>query len=116
CISIKTDFPKYMFDKINTELTLMTNENESLSPIEYLKINEEVSFLNYIGEKGLKFFSPLIPRPTTVIMKHQLTDEEKGLFNADLFHVLAFKYWHNKVKIEISDNFKEVFREWLKRA
>ena len=116
CISIKIDFPKYMSDKINTELTLMTNENGPISPIDYLKINQEVSFLNYIDEKGLKFFSPLVPRPTTVIMKHQLTNEENDLFIADLYHVLNFKYWHNKVKVEISDNFKEVFREWLKEV
>ncbi|TFG17237.1 MAG: hypothetical protein EU531_03835 [Promethearchaeota archaeon] len=114
CISIRTDFPKYMFNKIRTELNLLTIEKESLSPVDYLNINEEVSFLTYIDEKRLKFFSSLIPKPTTVIMQHQLTNEEKDLFISDLYHVLNFKYWHNKVKIDVLDNFKEVYREWLK--
>jgi hypothetical protein len=116
CISIKTDFPKYMFNKIQTELNLLVIENQSLSPVNFLNINEETSFLSFIGEKKLKFFSSLIPRPKTVIMQHQLTNEEKDSFIADLYHVLNFKYWHNKVKIELLDNFKEVFREWLKET
>jgi len=114
CISIRTDFPNYMLNKIKTEISLMTIEKESLPPTDYFYINEEESFLSYISEKRLKFFSKLIARPTTIIMKHQLTNEEKDLFIADLYHVVNFKYWHNKVKFDILDNFKEVYREWLK--
>jgi len=114
CISIKTEFPNYMLNKVRTEINLMKTEIEMISPIDYFHINKETSFLTYLDEKRLKFFSPLIARPKTVIMRHHLTNDELELFAADLYHVLNFKYWHNKVKIEISDNFKEVYREWLK--
>ena len=116
CISIRTDFPKYMLNKIKTELNLMTIENIPLTAVKYLNINEETSFLNYIEERNLKFFSSLLPRPKTIIMQHQFTSEERDLFVANLYHVLNFKYWHNKVKIDVSDNFKEVYREWLKEV
>lgn len=114
CTDMRTEFPKYMLNKLKTELNLMNNENNPLSPVKYLKINEETSFLNYIEERNLKFFSSLLPRPKTIIMQHQLTSKERDLFIANLYHVINFKYWHNKVKVDISDNFKEVYREWLK--
>ena len=116
CTSIRTDFPKYILNKIKTELNLLTNVNKPLLAVQFLNINENTSFLNYLEEKSLKFFSSLIPRPKTIIMQHQLTNEEKDLFTANLYHVLNFKYWHNRVKIDVLDNFKEVYREWLKEV
>ena len=50
----------------------------------------------------------------SLILKQDLTNEEIELFNADLFHVFEFKYWHKKTKYDIADNFKEVYREWIK--
>ncbi len=116
CISIRTEFPKYMRDKIIQQLNLIVIENDSITPLDFFHIDDEVSFLTYIDEKSLKFFSSLIPRPKTLILQHNLTNDENDLFIADLFHVLNFKYWHNKVNIEILDNFKEVYREWLKEV
>ncbi|MCK4379762.1 MAG: hypothetical protein KAW51_01400, partial [Candidatus Lokiarchaeota archaeon] len=57
--------------------------------------------------------SKLIPRPLNVILKHILTKQEKELFKGDLFHIIDFKFWHNNARFELSDNFKEVYREWV---
>ena len=62
----------------------------------------------------LKYFSKLIPRPLTLILKHNLTNEENEFFKSDLYHVFNFRFWHNKVKIDLSDNFQEAYREWIK--
>ena len=115
CIDIKTEFPKYVKNKIEKEINLFEIEQERIIPIKYLSIDETHTFYNYIKEKVLRYFSKLIPRPVSLILKQELTAEEVDLFNADLFHVFEFKYWHNKAKYDIGDNFKEVYREWIKK-
>ena len=115
CTDIKTEFPKYVQNKIEKEINLFKIEQEKIKPIKYLSILEKNTFYNYIKEKELKYFSKLIPRPVSLILKQELTAEEVDLFNADLFHVFEFKYWHNKAKYDIADNFKEVYREWIKK-
>ncbi|MFX1287985.1 MAG: hypothetical protein ACFFFY_05430 [Promethearchaeota archaeon] len=114
CIDIKSAFPKYIQSKVEKEINLFITEQEKLIPIEYLNIDEKETFKNFIKEKELKYFSKLIARPVSLILKQELTTEEKELFNADLFHVFEFKYWHKNTKYDISDNFKEVYREWIK--
>jgi len=114
CIDIKTEFPKYVQSKIEKEINLFNGDQEKLIPLEYLNIGEKDTFKNFIKEKELKYFSKLIARPVSLILKQDLTTEEQELFNADLFHVFEFKYWHKKTKYDIADNFKEVYREWLK--
>ncbi len=114
CIGIKTEFPKYVQNKVEKEINLYKIEQEKITPKKYLSIDEQNTFYNYIKEKELKYFSKLIPRPVSLILKQELTAEEVELFNADLFHVFEFKYWHNKAKYDIADNFKEVYREWIK--
>ncbi|MFX0176461.1 MAG: hypothetical protein ACFE85_09545 [Candidatus Hodarchaeota archaeon] len=113
-IDIKTEFPKYVKNKIEKEMNILSLESETLYPINFFSINEEESFYNYIIETDLKYFSKLIPRPISLILKHELTSDEKELFKGDLFHILNFKYWHNKSKYDVLDNFEEVYREWLK--
>ena len=115
CTDIKTEFPKYVQNKIEKEINLFKIKQEKIKPIKYLSILEKNTFYNYIKEKELKYFSKLIPRPVSLILKQELTAEEVDLFNADLFHVFEFKYWHNKAKYDIADNFKEVYREWIKK-
>ena len=114
CIDIKTEFPKYVQSKVEKEINLFTIVREKKIPIDYLNIDEKDTFQNYITEKELKYFSKLIARPLSLILKQDLTNEEIELFNADLFHVFEFKYWHNKTKYDIADNFKEVYREWIR--
>ena len=114
CIGIKTEFPKYVQSKVEKEINLFTIVREKNLPIDYLHIDEIDTFQNYIKEKELKYFSKLIARPVSLILKQDLTSEEIELFNADLFHVFEFKYWHKKTKYDIADNFKEVYREWIK--
>jgi len=114
CIDIKTEFPRYIKDKIQTELSLLNIEHEKRDLHEFFTIDKEENFTNFIREFELKYFSKLIPRPLSVILKHVLTNQEKDLFKGELFHIFQFKYWHNKSKIDITDNFKEVYREWLK--
>jgi len=115
CIGIKTEFPKYVKSKVEKEINLFKIEQEKILPKNYLCIDEQNTFYNYVKKKELSYFSKLIPRPVSLILKQELTAEEVDLFNADLFHVFEFKYWHNKAKYDIADNFKEVYREWIKK-
>ena len=114
CIDIKLEFPKYVQKKIETEVNLLNLNQSKVLPITLLNISEEDTLYKYINENELKYFSKLIPRPKSIILRHTLTNEEKELFKSTLFHVINFKYWHTKSKFEISDNFKEVYREWIK--
>ncbi|MGB5912866.1 MAG: hypothetical protein WBH31_16880 [Promethearchaeia archaeon] len=114
CIDIKLEFPKYVQKKIETEVNLLKLNQSEVPPITLLNISEEDTLYKYIKENEVKYFSKLIPRPKSLILKHNLTDEERELFKSTLFHVVNFKYWHTKSKFEISDNFKEVYREWIK--
>ncbi|MFX1495617.1 MAG: hypothetical protein ACFFBZ_15135, partial [Promethearchaeota archaeon] len=114
CIDIKLEFPKYIQKKIETEVNLLKLNQRKVQPITVLNISEEDTLYKYINENEVKYFSKLIPRPKSIILKHILSNEEKDLFKGLLFHVFNFKYWHTKSKFEISDNFKEVYREWIK--
>ncbi|MBY8988007.1 MAG: hypothetical protein KGD61_06095 [Candidatus Lokiarchaeota archaeon] len=114
CVDIKTEFPKFVQNKVEKEINLFITDQEKLIPIEYLNIGEKDTFENFIKEKNLKYFSKLIARPISLILKQDLSAKEKELFNTDLFHVFGFKYWHKNTKYDIADNFKEVYREWIK--
>jgi len=115
CININVEFPKYIKEKIKKELRSLDFKEEILSPINYIEGDKEDNLYNYIKNWELKYFSKLIPRPLTLILKHSLTSEERDLFKEDLYHVLAFKFWHKNARFELSDNFKEVYREWWKQ-
>ncbi|MFX0024604.1 MAG: hypothetical protein ACFE9S_19975, partial [Candidatus Hermodarchaeota archaeon] len=113
-IGINTEFPKYVRNSIKNELNILNTQEENLIPFNFLNLEDSETFYDYIKNTELKYFSKLVPRPSTVILKHILTNEERELFNGDLFHVLDFKFWHNNARFELSDNFKEVYREWVK--
>ncbi|MFX1235405.1 MAG: hypothetical protein ACFFBY_12730, partial [Promethearchaeota archaeon] len=113
-IEIKFEFPKYIQRMIETELSLISFEEKKANAINLFSISEEDMFYKYVIETEAKYFSKLIPRPKSIILKHNFTKEEKELFVGDLFHIIFFKYWHSNTNYEISDNFKEVFREWIK--
>ncbi|MFX0004106.1 MAG: hypothetical protein ACFE9C_07475 [Candidatus Hodarchaeota archaeon] len=113
-IDINTEFPKYVKSNIKNELNNLNNQLENILPFKFFNLEENETFYDYVKNTELKYFSKLVPRPLTVILKHILTNEEKELFKGDLFHVLDFKFWHNNARFEISDNFKEVYREWVK--
>ncbi len=114
CIKNKSEFFKYLKNKIEKNIKSLDPKPEELIPINFFEIENE-TFYNYLKERELKYLSKLIPQPTTLILKHNLTNEEKELFNADFFHVFNFRFWgKDNVKIELSDNFKEVHREWVK--
>ncbi len=113
-LDINIEFPKYMKNRIKNELNMLNPQLEKVDPIKYFGINDEESFYNHLKNSELKYFSKLIPRPLTLTLKHILTPEEKELFKADLFHVINFKFWHTNARFELSDNFKEVYREWVK--
>ncbi|NVM34198.1 MAG: hypothetical protein HWN81_01300 [Candidatus Lokiarchaeota archaeon] len=112
-IEINIEFPKYVKNHIKSELNNLNPQIENTSPFNYFSLDEAETFYNYIKNTELKYFSKLIPRPLNVILKHTLTNEEKELFKGDLFHIIDFKFWHNNVRFELSDNFKEVYREWV---
>lgn len=113
-IDINTEFPKYVRNIIKNELTNLNPELENAVPSNFFNLGEDETFYYYVKNTELKYFSKLVPRPLTVILKHILTNEEKKLFNGDLFHVIDFKFWHNNARFELSDNFKEVYREWVR--
>ncbi len=113
-IDINIEFPKYVKNNIKNELNYLNPQTEKIIPINYFNLDEDETFYNYIKNMELKYFSKLVPRPLTVTLKHILTNEERELFKGELFHVIDFKFWHNNARFEISDNFKEVYREWVK--
>jgi len=113
-IDINTEFPKYVRNNIKNELSNLKPQIENIIPFNYFNLDEDETFYNYVKNTELKYFSKLVPRPLTVTLKHILTNEEKDLFNGDLFHVIDFKFWHNNARFELSDNFKEVYREWVR--
>ncbi|MFW9970490.1 MAG: hypothetical protein ACFFDF_09840 [Candidatus Odinarchaeota archaeon] len=113
-INIKTEFPKYVKNTINNELVNLKPQIENTTPLNYFNLDENETFYDYLKNTELKYFSKLVPRPSTVTLKHILTNEEKELFNGELFHVIDFKFWHNNARFELLDNFKEVYREWVR--
>ncbi|MFW9772571.1 MAG: hypothetical protein ACFFEO_10480 [Candidatus Thorarchaeota archaeon] len=113
-IRINEEFPKYVKNKIHDYIRLISLQIEELPPIIYFSFEEDDNFYNYIKQIDLKYFSKLIPRPLSLILKQHLTAEESELFKGDLFHVINFKFWHDNVRFELSDNFREVYREWMK--
>ena len=113
-MNISTEFPKYVNNRIKQEMSILSPQFEEQVPINFFNLNGDDHFYDYIKELELKYFSKLIPRPLTLILKHNLTSKEKELFGGDLFHVLSFKFWHTNSRFELADNFKEVYREWLK--
>jgi len=115
-IDIKNEFPKYVQNIIEKEITLFSEDKESIYPFEFFNSEGINIFYEFLSNTELQYFSKLIARPVSIILKHDLTDDEKKLFTGDLFHVFNFKYWHNKSMYEISDNYKEVYREWLRNT
>ncbi len=113
-IDINSEFPKYVKNNIKIGLNNLNQQLENIIPLNYFNLDENETFYDYIKNSELKFFSKLVPRPLTVTLKHILTNEEKQLFNGDLFHVLDFKFWDNNVRFELLDNFEEVYREWVR--
>ncbi|MFO8019313.1 MAG: hypothetical protein R6U96_11800 [Promethearchaeia archaeon] len=115
CLGIKTEFPKYIRDRIEKQLEVFEFPSKKEKPINYLIENEEEKFYNYIVTKELKYYSKLVPRPYTLILKHQFNNEERENFRNDLYHNFNFKFFKNNIKINISDNFKEVYKKWAKK-
>jgi hypothetical protein len=113
-LGINEEFPKYVQKKIINALNLIDFQIEEAFPINFFSIKGNDTYYDYIKNTYLKYFSKLIPRPLSLILKHNLTNEEKELFKGELFHVINFKFWHNNVRFELSDNFKEVYRDWMK--
>jgi len=113
-LGINEEFPKYVNSKIRNTLSIIDFQTEKAAPINFFSISNDDTYYGYLENTFLKYFSKLIPRPLSLILKHNLSNKEKELFKGDLFHVINFKFWHNNVRFEISDNFKEVYREWMK--
>jgi len=112
-IDINTEFPKYVKINVKSELDNLNPQLENTLPFNYFNLDGAETFSDYIKNTEQKYFSKLIPRPLTVTLKHILTNEEKEQFKGDLFHIIDFKFWHNNARFEISNNFKEVYREWV---
>ena len=114
CIDIQTEFPKYIKMKIQKEIEEFDITSEKLIPLKYFKLDDEDTFYNYVQEKELKYFTSLIPRPVSLILQHELSPDERELFNGILFNVFNFKYQNEYARFDLADNFQEVYREWIK--
>ena len=114
CQGISTEFPKYIYEKIENEINLLSIPDDKFEPIEIFKPKISESYLDYLREKKLKYYSKLIPRPVSLTLIHQFTEKERESFKGELFHIFSFKYWGRKCNFEIMDNFKEVYRKWLR--
>ncbi|MFX1394523.1 MAG: hypothetical protein ACFFAH_13235 [Promethearchaeota archaeon] len=115
CVESKSEFPIYIKNKIEKRINGLNLQVEEKIPINFFSTDENDTFYSYLRENELKYFSKLIPQPVSLILKHNLTNEEKELFTADFFHVFNFRFWgKNNVKVDLADNFKEVYREWVK--
>ncbi|MFX0073643.1 MAG: hypothetical protein ACFFAO_21405 [Candidatus Hermodarchaeota archaeon] len=115
CNKIKGEFPRYIKKIVEKEIVAIKPGFEEDIPINFFSLDNTDTFYDYLREFELKYFSKLIPRPLSLILKHNLTSEEKELFKSDLFHVFNFRFWSKKnLKVDISDNFKEAYREWVK--
>jgi hypothetical protein len=112
---IKGEFPIYIKKIIEKQLETFNPNYEMQIPKNFIVSEDGESFYNYLIEMELKYFSKLIPIPKNLILKHNLTNEERELFKSDLFHIFSFRFWGSKnLKVDLSDNFKEVYREWVK--
>ncbi|TFG07954.1 MAG: hypothetical protein EU539_03690 [Promethearchaeota archaeon] len=115
CNKIKGEFPKYIKKIVEKEIIALNPPFEEQIPQNFFSLGDTDRFYDYLRDFELKYFSKLIPRPLTLILKHNLTNEEKSLFKSDLFHVFNFRFWgKNNFKVDVSDNFKEAYREWVK--
>ncbi len=112
-LGIETEFPNYVKELVQKEYNETTFSEEQIQPIEYLQILGEDSFLEFLEDREMKYFSELIPRPKSLVFRHNLDEEEKKKFHGTLFHVFNFSYNNGSVNLEISNNFNKTYRTWL---
>ncbi len=113
CLGLKLKFPEFLKEKTEICLKALIFLVEYKKSLEFMNYNVEDSYYNYIKEMELKYFSKLIPRPLTLILKHNLTNKERKIINGDLFHVFNFEFLSaNELKIDIANNFNKVYTEW----
>lgn len=115
-IGIKTEFPKYLRKIIEKEIANLNINLEDNKAIKLISSEDNLNnFYDYLKENELKYFSDLIPIPSSLILRHKLTNEELSLFKGDLFEVFNFKFWGERnIALKLSDNFREVYREWIR--
>jgi hypothetical protein len=112
---VAEQFPKYLKEMIIKGIQNLNHDSEKSRPLTFLTKNGEDNFYNYIRDNELKYYSKLIPVPKTLILKHLLTHDEKEQFKGDLFQVFEFNLMgEDKLILNLKDNFKEIFREWIK--
>jgi len=86
-IDIGIEFPKYILQKIEKEVNI-TNFDDEIHEI-FKSLNDlSSSFYSYINETELKYYSKLIARPVSLILKHKFSDEENERFIQTLKKVL----------------------------
>ena len=109
-LDIEKEFPKYFRGLITQEIESFDYNLEEAKPMNLLNINRDQSFYNYIRETELKYFSHLIPIPSTLILKHRLENDELKQFKDDLFQVFDFNLvGEKKLILQLKNNFKEVY-------
>ncbi|MFW5895681.1 MAG: hypothetical protein ACOCT9_02945, partial [archaeon] len=115
CLEIKTEFPKYIKKKIENQLREFEFQSKKEAPINFLIKNAKQRFYNYLLRTELKYYSNLVPRPFSLILRHQLKNEEQERFRGDLYHTFNFKFFKDNLKIDITDNFQQVYKKWAKK-
>lgn len=109
CMDIKDEFPQYLKRMIKNEIDEFNFLEIPKLPLSYFKIKNGDTFISYLRDTELKYFSKLIPRPKSIILRQLLNTTEKEFFSGDLYHVFSFKYLKSIMEIEVNDNFKRVF-------
>jgi hypothetical protein len=68
-------------------------------------IFQQLSFYEFILQRELKYFSDIIAKPKSVILRSM---DKKSFDGKDLMFHLDFKYWDKFLKIFISSNYLKV--------
>ncbi|MEJ2252536.1 MAG: hypothetical protein P8Y97_23105, partial [Candidatus Lokiarchaeota archaeon] len=83
CLGIKEEFPRYLKQQIKKHFEVYNFNLKKELPKNYFKLSKTKTFFDYLLEKELKYYSKLIPRPISLVLRHNLSNEEMEEFNND---------------------------------
>jgi len=113
-LEIRKEFPKYIKNLIVNQLKALDSKQELQAPINFINLGEpQESLYEFLERTELKYFSKLIARPINVALKHIIEGEERERVKSDLFHIFDFRFWQDSMKIELKNNWNEIYRGWM---
>lgn len=113
-LEIREEFPKYIRNLIENELKTLDSESEPLIPQNFINSEEsQESLYKFLERSELKYFSKLIARPLSVTLKHKIEGNERERVKGDLYHIFDFRFWQDSIKIELKNNWNEIYKGWM---